>query len=47
MKKYIKPELVEIKLDTKDVITASNYFVADIDGGNTKFMDSWKDNGSW
>lgn len=47
MKKYIKPEIIEIKIDAKDIITASNYLSANIDGGSAKFMDSWKDNASW
>ena len=47
MKKYIKPEIIEIKIDEKDIITVSNYLSADIEGGSTKFMDSWKDNASW
>lgn len=47
MKKYISPEMTEIKAEAKDIITVSTY-QADIDGGNAKFLDSWKDdNATW
>ena len=39
MKKYEKPQIEEVTIETEDIITISNG--TDIDGGSTNFLEDW------
>jgi len=40
MKKYEKPQIEEIEIETEDIITVSGGSI-DIDDGSTDFIEEW------